>query len=697
MADVDLPITESADPVSLADLLLHYEGGANPASADPKAQSVGKTLRALQLTNAQIKQQYEANADTNALTDARLAMLESVSDPKRLVGLLQWDVNPALLEGRAASDFERSFRLAFEAPYIPLTDFYFEVGIEGFTIHDRRQWAQVTHLDVAVSSIVAGNLAVNLPSTQDHLEVELRFFADSTAVGAVAVTSRRILIVESDGGGGGTTDSTARSAAAAADAKAVAAQAAASANTSVLSRINYAALLEVWPPNVAMHSDFQRAFQGTLAALDPALATDGGSTGTRFANVFKILTRLANDTVVELHTQGWAFTSDDRQTIPWEVSAAEFNAIGASSATTGIEIWGEFRAVYGGGVDELRGRTNPVFIDFGGEDEWPITRGAAVQAVANASDLGFASIDGTAALDAFLAKQADSVKPTLVLFTAAITNHRYQGGPAFNIVENQLRYFKPRNVIGVNFFVLPGGADSGQSASQVQAAILAALPPFADIRLLPGALPGSAMPDDFYVELTDKLINRTINGLTLTIQGQTFQPHSSTPLTGFDTEGQALVRFDISAQSDTIANGLNATDRSINVDLVFSFTEGNDYRRRITLPVNNPLAPRLVPEEMDTLAFNAALTLDWLADDMRSVTLTANVTFTFSNIQVGRPLVLEVKQDATGGKGITWPSSVEWAGGAAEGPSSGGGDVDIFTLLPLSKTRVVAAALLDVS
>ena len=665
---------------------------------------------------------------------------EAPLDPKILVGTLQWDVTPASIAGVNADDLEGTYRAQFDTPYFPLTDYYFAAFLRGAngtaqSIRDRAQWVQVTHLDLAIDSTEAGQIARDVfAAGDDHFDIELHFFADSTTLGAVAVTSRRLRIgAAATGGGpqgipdapandpdevklyelrvprigdptwtaagvGGAVDATAREDAG--RALVIAGQndrAITAVEADLASRPKYAAQMAVWPPNVAKHSGFQRRFQSTLSALDPALATDAGATGTRFTNVFRIFTRLADGTVVQLHTEGWAFTEDDRQTVEWEVSAAEFNAVGATSATNGVEVWGEFRAVYGGGVNELRGRTNPVFIDFGEEGEWPISRGEAAQAVDNASDIGYATVASGAELDVILAAQATSAKPRLVLFTAAINNHRYQGGGPFNIVENQVRYFKPGSVTGVNFFVLPGGASSGQSAGQVMAAILAALPPFADIRLLPGALPGSAMPDDFYVELSDKLINRTIDGLSLTIQGQTFTPHASTPISGFDTEAQALVRFDISAQSDTIANGLNASDRTLFVDLTFSFTEGNDYRRRITLPVNNPLAPRLIPETLDTIPFNAALTLDWLSDDMRSVTLTAAVTFTFSNIQVGRPLVLEVKQDATGGKGITWPSSVEWAGGAAEGPSSGGGDVDIYTLLPLSKTRVVAAALLDVS
>ena len=142
----------------------------------------------------------------------------------------------------------------------------------------------------------------------------------------------------------------------------------------------YTALLSVWPPNVATHTDVQRKFQSTLARLDPGLATNAGSTGTRFTNTFRIFARNADGDVVQLHTQGWSFTADNRQSIPWEVDATEFNRLGTESATTGLEVWGEFRAIYGGGVNEFRGRTNPVFIDFGEESAWPATRGEAQEA-----------------------------------------------------------------------------------------------------------------------------------------------------------------------------------------------------------------------------------------------------------------------------------------------------------------------------
>ena len=390
---------------------------------------------------------------------------EAPLDPKVLVGTLQWDVTPAAIAGVTADDLEGTYRAQFDTPYFPLTDYYFAAFIRGANgtsqiVRDRAQWAQVTHLDLAIDETEAGQIARDVfAAGDDHFDIELHFFADAVTLGAVAVTSRRVRIGAASGGG---IDETARM-------DAGRALVIANQNDELITRLaadlasrpRYAAQMAVWPPNVAKHSGFQRKFQSTLSGLAAALATDGGATGTRFANVFRIFTGLSDGTIVQLHTEGWAFTEDDRQTVEWEVSAAEFNTVGATAATNGVEVWGEFRAVYGGGVDELRGRTNPVFIDFGAQDEWPVSRDEAVRAIADASDIGYAAIATTAELDAFLAAQAASKKPRLALFTAAISNHRYQGGAAFNIVENQVRYFKPGSVTGVNFFVLPSPGDAG--------------------------------------------------------------------------------------------------------------------------------------------------------------------------------------------------------------------------------------------
>lgn len=156
---------------------------------------------------------------------------------------------------------------------------------------------------------------------------------------------------------------------------------------------------------------------------------------------------------------------------------------------------------------------------------------------------------------------------------------------------------------------------------------------------------------------------------------------------------------------NSIAQGI-ATDSELEVRIRFydAASAGNEIER---IGVNIPLVDQKLSAEFDarnptaltTIPFSSILALDWnaAAGPMRSVTLTGNMTITFSNVSVGDVMVLEVIQDSTGGRTISWPSSVEWAGGSAIGPSSTGGAVDIYTLLVLSTTRVVATALLEVS
>ena len=180
----------------------------------PEVEIDGRIMRLAQRrTAAELKADYESNADTNAFTDAEKAEVATLSSPIRAVGLLQWAVTPTLLEGRAAADIERTFRLEFELPHLPLSHLYHEVWIEDRMVHARRQWSDAGHLDVAVSDIHAGAIAGALPAARTSLNLELRFFAGAAGGDAVAATARRVQIVEDDGssqGGDGLTDAQVR-------------------------------------------------------------------------------------------------------------------------------------------------------------------------------------------------------------------------------------------------------------------------------------------------------------------------------------------------------------------------------------------------------------------------------------------------------------------------------------------------------
>lgn len=75
--------------------------------------------------------------------------------------------------------------------------------------------------------------------------------------------------------------------------------------------------------------------------------------------------------------------------------------------------------------------------------------------------------------------------------------------------------------------------------------------------------------------------------------------------------------------------------------------------------------------------------IDCAAAGVQERTLTGNVTFTFSGTVSGDActITLILKQDATGGRTVTWPASVDWPGGTAPTVSSAANAVDIYTFI----------------
>lgn len=79
-----------------------------------------------------------------------------------------------------------------------------------------------------------------------------------------------------------------------------------------------------------------------------------------------------------------------------------------------------------------------------------------------------------------------------------------------------------------------------------------------------------------------------------------------------------------------------------------------------------------------------AYTIDLTRGNVWEVTLTGNVTFTFSNPPASGTagsFTLIKKQDATGSRTVTWPASVDWAGGTAPTLTATASSVDILTFL----------------
>lgn len=77
----------------------------------------------------------------------------------------------------------------------------------------------------------------------------------------------------------------------------------------------------------------------------------------------------------------------------------------------------------------------------------------------------------------------------------------------------------------------------------------------------------------------------------------------------------------------------------------------------------------------------ASYTVDLSDGNVFKLTLTSNCTFTFSNAPVtgkSGSFTLVLIQDGTGSRTVTWPASVDWAGGTEPTLSTSASSVDIL-------------------
>ena len=74
---------------------------------------------------------------------------------------------------------------------------------------------------------------------------------------------------------------------------------------------------------------------------------------------------------------------------------------------------------------------------------------------------------------------------------------------------------------------------------------------------------------------------------------------------------------------------------------------------------------------------SASATIDWKTGNTQRVAITQTTTLTFSNMNAGGRYILEIQQDETGSRAITWPSNVVWPGGSAAS-ASGALKADIY-------------------
>src|ERR1700729_1774676 len=77
-------------------------------------------------------------------------------------------------------------------------------------------------------------------------------------------------------------------------------------------------------------------------------------------------------------------------------------------------------------------------------------------------------------------------------------------------------------------------------------------------------------------------------------------------------------------------------------------------------------------------ASGAAQTIAFAEGAIWDITLTANCTLTFPTPEAGKSFTLELEQDATGSRTVTWPANARWSNGVYPTLSTAAEAVDII-------------------
>jgi len=98
--------------------------------------------------------------------------------------------------------------------------------------------------------------------------------------------------------------------------------------------------------------------------------------------------------------------------------------------------------------------------------------------------------------------------------------------------------------------------------------------------------------------------------------------------------------------------------------------------KTLTTPLVNGYTEGVVTANTST-----AYTIDITSAGIQLLTLTGNCTYTFPASAAGKSFLLVQKQDATGSRTVTWPSSVRWAGGTAPTITAAANKTDVISFV----------------
>lgn len=155
-------------------------------------------------------------------------------------------------------------------------------------------------------------------------------------------------------------------------------------------------------------------------------------------------------------------------------------------------------------------------------------------------------------------------------------------------------------------------------------------------------------------------------------------------------DNEKLLYTDLNSTVDTVYNEFNGNIENANVKsgaaidvskisgtaVNLSSTQTISGQKTIVKPIMNGSLQALTAD-----SDSATITFDMTASNIHSVTLGGNRTLAVSNVSVGQPFMVRLKQDATGSRTVTWWSGINWVGGSAPTLTTTISKTDVFGFL----------------
>ena len=135
-----------------------------------------------------------------------------------------------------------------------------------------------------------------------------------------------------------------------------------------------------------------------------------------------------------------------------------------------------------------------------------------------------------------------------------------------------------------------------------------------------------------------------------------------TPLLADETDDTKQLRFELAALTTSTTRIITMPDADITLHNVNGDTALGALTSSINFNGHSANNVKLLTRSSEPTV--SGTSVDWTGGNFQTITLTANVTLTFTSPGGVANLQLRIVQDGTGGWGITWPT-IKWEGGSA--------------------------------